>query len=381
MERKIFEEEHIMFRDAFTKFLEKEALPHQEEWEKNGIVSREAWKKAGEAGFLAMEAPEEYGGTGVKDFRFNLIINEVIARGGGGRGFALTLHNDVIAPYYMSLANEEQKKRWLPGIISGDLITAIAMTEPDTGSDLAGVKTTAVDKGDHYLVNGSKTFISNGILNDIVIVVAKTDPSAGHKGISLLVVERGMEGYERGRNLDKIGQKAQDTSELFFSDVKVPKENLMGEAGMGFKYLMRNLPQERLSIAIGAVASAEAMLEITAQYCTDRKAFGQPIGMFQNSRFKLAEMKTEIEIGRVFVDRCVMELLEGTLTAEEAAMAKWWTTEMQKKVIDQCLQLHGGNGYMTEFPIARAYMDARVMTIFGGTTEIMKEIIGRSMGF
>jgi len=355
-------------------------LPNYEQWEKDGIVSREVWRKAGHAGFLCMDAPEEFGGAGVRDFRYNAVINEEIARV-GYKGAAFTLQNDVIFPYLMRLCNDEQKRRWLPKVVRGEIITAIAMTEPGTGSDLAGVRTTALDKGDHYLVNGQKTFITNGILNDLVIVVAKTDPSEKHRGISLIVVERGMEGYERGRNLEKIGLKAQDTAELFFSNVKVPKENLLGELGRGFSNLMKNLPQERLSIAVNAVASAEVYLEWTAKYCQEREAFGRPIGKFQNSRFKLAEMKTEITIGRVFVDRCVLELNQGSLTAEEAAMAKWWTTDLQKRVVDQCLQLHGGYGYMMEYPIARAFLDSRVATIYGGTNEIMKEIIGRSMGF
>ena len=380
MERNLFEPEHDLFRESFRKFVQKEMLPNYEQWEKDGIVSREVWRKAGHAGFLCMDAPEEFGGAGVRDFRYNAVINEEIARV-GYKGAAFTLQNDVIFPYLMRLCNDEQKRRWLPKVVRGEIITAIAMTEPGTGSDLAGVRTTAVDKGDHYLVNGQKTFITNGILNDLVIVVAKTDPSEKHRGISLIVVERGMEGYERGRNLEKIGLKAQDTAELFFSNVKVPKENLLGELGRGFSNLMKNLPQERLSIAVNAVASAEVYLEWTAKYCQEREAFGRPIGKFQNSRFKLAEMKTEITIGRVFVDRCVLELNQGSLTAEEAAMAKWWTTDLQKRVVDQCLQLHGGYGYMMEYPIARAFLDSRVATIYGGTNEIMKEIIGRSMGF
>ncbi len=380
MERNLFEPEHELFRESFRKFVQKEMLPNYEQWEKDGIVSREVWRKAGHAGFLCMDAPEEFGGAGVRDFRYNAVINEEIARV-GYKGAAFTLQNDVIFPYLMRLCNDEQKRRWLPKVVRGEIITAIAMTEPGTGSDLAGVRTTALDKGDHYLVNGQKTFITNGILNDLVIVVAKTDPSEKHRGISLIVVERGMEGYERGRNLEKIGLKAQDTAELFFSNVKVPKENLLGELGRGFSNLMKNLPQERLSIAVNAVASAEVYLEWTAKYCQEREAFGRPIGKFQNSRFKLAEMKTEITIGRVFVDRCVMELNQGSLTAEEAAMAKWWTTDLQKRVVDQCLQLHGGYGYMMEYPIARAFLDSRVATIYGGTNEIMKEIIGRSMGF
>jgi len=266
-------------------------------------------------------------------------------------------------------------------MVTGEIITAIAMTEPNTGSDLAGVRTTAIRQNGHYVVNGQKTFITNGILSDVVITVAKTNPEQSHSGISLILIERGMAGFERGRNLEKIGLKAQDTAELYFNNVEVPAENLLGEEGQGFYYLMTELPQERLSIAVGALAACEAALEWTIQYCKERQAFGRPIGTFQNSRFKLAEMKTEIEIGRVFVDRCITELNAGNLSAEEAAMAKWWTTELQKRVVDQCLQLHGGYGYMLEYPIAKAYLDTRVQTIYGGTTEIMKEIIGRAMGF
>jgi long-chain-acyl-CoA dehydrogenase len=286
-----------------------------------------------------------------------------------------------MAPYFIEYFNEEQKKRFMPKMAAGELITAIGMTEPGTGSDLANINTTAIKKGDKYILNGAKTFITNGIMSGLVVVVAKTNPELKHKGISLLLVEEGMKGFTRGKNLDKIGLKAQDTAELFFEDVEVPVENLLGEEGRGFYYLMHNLPQERLSIAVSGIASAETALEWTIQYCNDRKAFGQSIGKFQNSRFKLAEMQTEITIGRTFVDKCIEELNAGTLTAEKAAMAKYWITDLQCKVIDQCLQLHGGYGYMREYPIAKAYTDARVQRIYGGTNEIMKEIIGRSMGF
>ncbi len=326
-----------------------------------------------------MDVPEVYGGGDTADFRYNAIVTEELTRAGAS-GIGYGLHNDVCMPYFLNYATEEQKQRWLPKMCSGETITAIAMSEPNAGSDLAGIQTTAIRHGDHYVLNGQKTFITNGILSDAVIIVAKTDPEAGHKGISLLVVESGMEGFERGRNLEKIGLKAQDTAELFFHDVHVPTENLLGDEGAGFYYLMSMLPQERLSVAVIAVAACEAVLEMTIGYCRERTAFGRPIGQFQNSRFKLAEMKTETEIARVFVDRCIMELNAGTLTVEEAAMAKWWTTELQQRVVDQCLQLHGGYGYMMEYPIAKAYLDARVQTIYAGTTEIMKEIIGRSLG-
>jgi len=381
MKRTLFTEEHNLFRDTFKHFLEKEVVPYYPQWEKDGIVSREMWLKAGQQGFLGLAVPEEYGGIGVNDFRYSAIMAEESARAGVvSAGMVIGLHNDIILPYFIAYANEEQKQRWLPGMCSGELITAIAMTEPGTGSDLAAIRTTAERIGDYYILNGQKTFISNGIISDIVIVVAKTDPALRHKGISLLVVERNMHGFNRGRKLDKVGLKAQDTAELSFEDVKVPISNLLGEEGKGFSYLMRQLAQERLSVGISAVAACETALEITLEYCKERTAFGQPIGSFQNSRFKLAEMKTEIEIARVFVDRCIEELNDGNLTPETAAMAKWWTSDLQKRVVDQCVQLHGGYGYMLEYPIARAYLDARVQSIYAGTNEIMKEIIGRSMG-
>ncbi len=381
MKRTLFTEEHNLFRDSFKHFLEKEVVPYYPQWEKDGIVSREMWLKAGQQGFLGLAVPEEYGGIGVNDFRYSAIMAEESARAGVvSAGMVIGLHNDIILPYFIAYANEAQKQRWLPGMCTGEIITAIAMTEPGTGSDLAAIRTTAERIGDNYILNGQKTFISNGIISDIVIVVAKTDPALRHKGISLLVVERNMQGFNRGRKLDKVGLKAQDTAELSFEDVKVPITNLLGEEGKGFSYLMRQLAQERLSVGVSAVAACETALEITLEYCKERTAFGQPIGSFQNSRFKLAEMKTEIEIARVFVDRCIEELNDGNLTPETAAMAKWWTSDLQKRVVDQCVQLHGGYGYMLEYPIARAYLDARVQSIYAGTNEIMKEIIGRSMG-
>jgi alkylation response protein AidB-like acyl-CoA dehydrogenase len=381
MRRTLFNEEHRLFRDTFKHFLDKEVVPYYEQWEKDGIVSREMWLKAGQQGFLGLAVPEQYGGAGTDDFRYSAIMAEEAARAGVvSAGMVIGLHNDIILPYFIAYSNEEQKQRWLPGMCSGEFITAIAMTEPDTGSDLAAIRTIAERRGDYYILNGQKTFISNGIISDVVIVVAKTDPSMRHKGISLLVVERDMQGFKRGRKLDKVGLKAQDTAELSFEDVKVPVTHLLGEEGKGFSYLMRQLAQERLSVGVSAVAACETALEITLAYCKERTAFGQPIGSFQNSRFKLAEMKTETEIARVFVDRCIDELNDGNLTPETAAMAKWWTSDLQKRVVDQCVQLHGGYGYMLEYPIARAYLDARVQSIYAGTNEIMKEIIGRSMG-
>jgi len=377
VERRIFTAEHETFRDVVRTFAAKEIAPHHARWEAEGIVERDVWLAAGRQGLLGMAMPEEYGGGGTDDARFALVLAEELARAGAsGPGFAV--HNDIIGPYLQNLATPEQKARWLPGFCSGEIITAIAMTEPGAGSDLQGIRTTAVRDGGTWVLNGQKTFISNGILSDLVIVVARTDPDAGHRGVSLLVVERGMPGFERGRNLDKIGLKAQDTAELFFDDVRVPAANLLGAEGAGFLHLMQNLPSERLVIAIAAMAACEAVFELTVDYCKQREAFGRPIGSFQNSRFVIAELATEIQLGRTFVDRCVME---PDLDAPTAAMAKWWCTELQQRVVNRCLQLFGGYGYMTEYPIAKAYLDSRVATIFGGTTEIMKELIGRSMGF
>jgi alkylation response protein AidB-like acyl-CoA dehydrogenase len=378
MERTLFEPEHDLFRESYRKFLDQHVAPNHDKWEEQHIVDRDVWLEAGKEGFLGMAVPEEYGGGGVKDFRYNAIITEETTKGRySGLGF--TLHNDVCAPYFLDLCNDEQKQRWLPGFASGELISAIAMTEPGTGSDLQGIKTRAIRDGDDWVINGSKTFITNGINSDLVIVVAKTDPDKGAQGFSLFVVERGMAGFERGRHLDKIGLVAQDTAELSFADVRVPNANLLGQEGMGFIHLMQNLPQERLSIAVMAIAAMEASLETTIQYCRDRKAFGKPIGALQNTRFVLAELATETTIVRVFVDKCIELLNEEKLTVQEAAMAKMWSSEAQVKLIDRCLQLHGGYGYMKEYPIAKAYMDARVQTIYGGTTEIMKEIIGRGL--
>ncbi len=380
MKRTIFNEEHDLFRAAVQKFIEKEVAPFHEQWEKEGIVPRELWRKAGEQGYLLMDVPQEYGGGGVDDFRYSVVMTEAFTKANcTGPGFSL--HNDVAAPYILHYGNEDQKRRWFPVLARGEAILAIAMTEPSGGSDLANMQTRAIRQGDDYILNGSKTFITNGINADLVIVACKTDPDKAHQGISLLVVERGMEGFERGRNLDKVGWHAQDTAELFFHDVRVPVANRIGEEGHGFYYLMQQLPQERLVIAVGALAAAEAALEWTIQYCQERTAFGRPIGTFQHSRFKLAEMKTEIQIGRVFVDRCIQEHLAKNLSAEDAAMAKWWATDLQNRVIDQCLQLHGGYGYMREYPIAKAWLDMRWGPIGGGTNEIMKDLIGKTMGF
>ena len=378
MERRLFNADHEAFRETCRAFCEKEVVPHHGEWEKAGIVPREVWEKAGALGLLGFSVPEEYGGGGVTDFRFNAVLNEELTRvGGSGVGFPV--HVDINSGYLLGLTNDEQKARWLPGYADGTLITAIAMSEPGAGSDLQGITTTAKRDGDSYVLNGQKTFISNGINADLVIVVAKTDPAAGYQGISLLVVERDMVGFARGRNLEKIGLKAQDTAELFFEDVRVPAANLLGEEGQGFVSLMQNLPQERLCIAVTAAAACEHVLALTMDYVRERKAFGRSIGSFQATRFTLAELVTESEIARVYVDRCIEQHVAGGLSVPDAAKAKWWTTELQKKVVDSCLQLFGGYGYMSEYPIARAFVDTRVQTIYGGTTEVMKEIIGRSL--
>ena len=350
-------------------------------WEEVGIAPHELYAKAGEYGFIGMTIAEEFGGGGTSDFRFNQVIAEELAAAGiGGAGLGLTLHNDITTPYFVEYLDDEQSQRWLPGIASGELVTAIAMTEPGTGSDLAGIVTTAIRDGDEYLLNGSKTFITNGINADLVIVAAKTDPSERHAGVSLMVVERGMAGFERGRNLDKIGMHSQDTAELFFTDVRVPVANLLGDEGKGFNYLTANLAQERLSIAITGVASARAALDWTIDYVQERMAFGKPISTFQNTKFVLAEVKTEVDIAQAYVDQCVLGLNAGTLSPADAAQAKYWCTELQMRAADRCLQLFGGYGYMTEYPIARNYADARVTTIYGGTTEVMKTIIAKDLG-
>jgi alkylation response protein AidB-like acyl-CoA dehydrogenase len=381
MRRQLYETDHEAFRESVRRFLDKDVVPHLNDWEAAGIVPREVFAAAGAAGFLGMAIPEEYGGGGVADFRFNAVFGEEVQNcGAAAAGLGMTLHNDICMPYFLAYANEEQRQRWLPGIASGELVTAIAMTEPGIGSDLASMSTTALRNGDDFVVNGSKTFITNGINADLVITAVKTDPTQRHAGMSLLVIERGMAGFERGRNLDKLGQHAQDTAELFFHDVRVPAGNLLGELGQGFRHLVANLPQERLSIAVAGVAASAAALEWTLAYVKERKAFGKPIGSFQNSRFTLAEISTEVDVAQAYVDACILALNAGDLTVEDAAKAKWWCTELQGRVTDACLQLHGGYGYMNEYPIARAYADARITRIYGGTTEIMKEVIGRGLG-
>lgn len=379
MRRTILEPEHEQFRQTARTFFEKECVPYVDEWEKAGRTSREVWRKAGELGLLCWEVPEEYGGAGIKDFRFNSILNEEYwLTGSVGVGFGV--QNDILAPYFIELTTEEQRKRWLPGMVSGELITAIAMSEPGAGSDVRGIRTTARRDGDHYVINGSKTFISNGLLCDLVVLACKTDPAAGHKGISLIVVEAGTPGFTKGRKLDKIGQHSADTAELHFEDVRVPVENLIGEENKGFYHLMRNLPTERLGIAVHAVAGAQRAYNLTLPYAREREAFGQPIGTFQVNRHALAEMQTKLEVMWAYLDTCIAALNAGELTAQEAAGAKWWATETQWEILDRCLQLHGGYGYMNEYEIARLWRDARVQRVYGGTNEIMKDLIGRSMG-
>lgn len=381
MKRDLYEAEHLAFAESFRSFVAKEISPHYLDWETAGIAPRELYVAAGRHGFLGMAIPEQYGGGGSSDFRFNAVIAEELARAGiGGAGLGLTLHNDITTPYFTDIANDEQRERWLPGIASGELVTAIAMTEPGTGSDLAGISTTAHRDGDVYVVNGSKTFITNGINSDLVIVAVKTDPEARHSGMTLLVVERGTEGFDRGRNLDKIGMHSQDTAELYFSDARVPVTNRLGDEGRAFDYLTSNLAQERLSIAVTGVATARAAVDWTVDYVTERRAFGSTIGSFQNTKFVLAEQKTAVEVAQAYVDKCILALNADELTAADASAAKFWCTELQKRVVDACLQLFGGYGYMSEYPIARAYADARVTTIYGGTTEVMKTIVAKDMG-
>ncbi|SDJ49478.1 Acyl-CoA dehydrogenase [Frankineae bacterium MT45] len=380
MKRKHYDEDHLAFGDSVRTFLQKEVVPNYLEWEEAEISPREIFTAAGKNGFLGMAVDEQYGGGGIDDFRFNQILAEEVANAGvTGTGLGITLHNDTCLPYFLTYANEEQRERWLPGIVSGDLITAVGMTEPGAGSDLAGIRTSAVRDGDHYIVNGSKTFITNGINADLVITVVRTSPDR-HTGLSLLILERGQEGFERGRNLNKIGLHSQDTAELSFTDVRVPVANLLGEEGKGFLQLVKKLPQERLSIAVSALAEARAAFNNTLAYVNERKAFGKSIGSFQNSKFVLAEIATELDVAQAYVDQSVIALNAGELDAVDASKAKFYCTELQGRTIDKCLQLHGGYGYMLEYPIARAYADARVTRIYGGSSEIMKEVISRSLG-
>jgi alkylation response protein AidB-like acyl-CoA dehydrogenase len=382
IERTLFTPEHEAFRDSFRRFVDKEIAPHHEAWEEQGYVDRAVWTKAGENGFLCATLPEQYGGAAA-DKLYSVIEMEELARG-GYTGIGYGLHSEIVAPYILHYGTDEQKQRWLPKLASGEMVGAIAMSEPAAGSDLQGIKSTAIKQADgSYVLNGSKTFITNGWHADLVIVVAKTDPAAGAKGTSLLVVERGMKGFEKGKRLKKLGLKAQDTSELFFDNVRVPGANLLGGAAFenkGFICLMEQLPWERMQIAVTAVAAAQAAIDWTVQYTKDRKVFGQPVASYQNTRYTLAELQTEVQVARVFVDKCLELVCEDKLDTATASMAKYWTTDLQCKVMDECLQLHGGYGYMWEYPITRAFADARVQRIYGGTNEIMKEVISRSMG-
>lgn len=378
IERTLFTEEHGMFRDSLRRFLENEVVPNHDRWEEQGYVDRDVWLKAGENGFLCPTMPEEYGGAGV-DKMYSIVMKEEIARiNATGLGFGL--HNEIVAPYILRYGSEEQKQRLLPKMSTGEVIGAIAMSEPGAGSDLQAIKTSAIRDGDTYVVNGSKTFITNGWNADLVITVAKTNPDLGAKGTSLILVENGMDGFAKGKRLKKIGLRAQDTSELFFDNVRVPAENLLGNENEGFIYLMQELPWERLQIAISGVASAQATIDKTIEYVRERKTFGKSVSEFQNTRFKLAEMQTQVQVAQVFVDKCTELLMRDELDTATASMAKYWVSDIQNQVIDECLQLHGGYGFMWEYPVARAWADARVQRIYGGTNEIMKEVISRSMG-
>ncbi|MEL3958800.1 acyl-CoA dehydrogenase family protein [Caldifermentibacillus hisashii] len=379
MERLYLTEEHEIFRQALRKFLEKEAVPNYEQWEKNKEVPRSFWKKLGEQGYLCPQVEEKYGGLGT-DFGYAVVMNEEMERVGTGM-VGISLHNDIVIPYIESYGTEEQKQRWLPGALTGDIITAIGMTEPGAGSDLANIQTTAIRDGDDYIINGEKTFITNGYTADLVVLVCKTDPKANppHRGISLFVVEAGTPGFKKGKKLRKIGQHANDTSELIFEDVRVPRTNLLGEEGKGFYYLMEKLQQERLLVAIQCMASAEKMLELTIDYVKQRQAFGTTISNFQNTQFKIAEMATELEIGRAFVDRLILEHMKGKSIVTEVSMAKWWVSDLAKKIAGECMQLHGGYGYMEEYEIARRYRDIAVTSIYAGSNEIMKQIIAKNL--
>ena len=376
--RTLFSPEHETFRDSVRRFMEQEVVPHDEKWQEQGYADRSVWQKAGENGFLCPSMPSDYGGADADKLYSVVLIEEQARANNSTLGFGL--HSEIVAPYLLAYGSEALKKKYLPKMATGEMIGAIAMSEPGAGSDLQGIKTTASRKSDSYLVNGSKTFITNGWNCDLVVVVAKTDPAKGAKGTSLLVVDTSMKGFSKGRRLKKMGLKGQDTAELFFDNVEVPAENLLGQENNGFIYLMQELPWERMQIAIGAIAKCEAALEWTKQYVKDRKAFGRTVASFQTTRFKLAELTTEVQVGRVFVDRCIELLLVNKLDTTTASMAKYWITDLECKVMDECVQLHGGYGYMWEFPIARAYVDARVQRIYGGTNEIMKEVISRSLG-
>ncbi len=380
MPRRIYNEDHESFRQSVKEFVDRTLAPRAEEMIREKVIPRDIWLEAGQQGFFGLGIPEEYGGAGVDDYRFNAVFAEEIAKFTAAASACFGIHADITAPYVVHMGTDEQKQRWLPGAASGELIMAIGMTEPSGGSDLAALKSTAVKDGDNWVLNGSKTFITNGHQCDVAVVAARTDPAKGAKGISLFVLEAGMEGFTKGNKLDKVGQPESDTSELFFENVKVPAENLLGPEGMGFIAMMQHLPQERIGNAISNIANAKQILTETIQYTKDRKAFGQPIGMFQHNKFKIAEMVTKIEVAQAYVDECVAAHAEGKLTPVDAAKAKWWCAQVQSEVLDECVQLHGGYGFMNEYRVARAWKDARVHKIWAGTNEIMKELIGRDLG-
>ena len=378
--RTIFNEEHDMFRQSLKDYIAKEITPNNAEWEKNKMVSRESWQKLGENGFLCIQAPEELGGMNIQDFRYNAIFTEELGLSGcSGPAIGYPLHSDIVCPYILHYGTEEAKQKYVPKMVSGDYISAVAMTEPGAGSDLQNIRATAEDKGDHYVINGSKTFITNGYLSDVVVVAAKTDPTKGAKGISLFIVDSQMEGFTKGVPFEKVGLHAQDTCELFFEDVKVPKANLLGKVGEGFKYLMTELAQERLIVSLAALALAEFTLKTTIEYVKSRPAFGKTVADFQNSRFKLAEMAAKLEQARIYCDQLVVLHNDKKVDAAMSSAAKYMMTELQCEVADECVQLHGGYGYMWEYPVARAYADARVQRIYAGTNEIMKELIARKI--
>ncbi|MFE3000248.1 acyl-CoA dehydrogenase family protein [Nocardia sp. NPDC059246] len=380
MRRTLYEADHEAYRETVRTFLEREVVPYKEKWDEERWIDREVFKKAAAAGLYALEIPEAYGGSDVHDYRFRMVVCEEVSRINAlSFGVTVSLQDDLVLHYLLDLTNDEQKQRWLPGYASGDTIGALAMTEPGAGSDLRGIRTSAVRDGDHWIINGQKTFISSGIMADLVVLAARTDPDAGSRGFSLFVVERDTPGFERGRKLDKIGLPGQDTAELFFDNARVPHANLLGEEGKGLQYLMSHLPRERLGVTAKAMATTRAILDLTIEYCKQRRAFDKPIAEFQHVRFELAEMQTEVEIAETYVDRSVLAYNAGELDPIDAAKGKWYLSELQKRVVDRCLQLHGGYGYMTEYPVAKAYIDTRVQTIYGGTTEIMKDLIGRAI--
>jgi alkylation response protein AidB-like acyl-CoA dehydrogenase len=380
MERTLYTADHTAYRETVREFLAREVVPHQHDWDRDRWIDRAVFARAAKAGIYALQIGEQYGGAGESDYRYRMVVCEEVSRINAlSFGLTVSLQDDLVLHYLLDLTNDEQKQRWLPGFAAGEIIGALAMTEPGAGSDLRGIRTTARREGDTWILNGQKTFISSGIMSDLVVVAARTDPEAGSRGFSLFVVERDTPGFERGRKLDKIGLPAQDTAELYFRDAEVPATNLLGEAGMGLPYLMSHLPRERLGVSAKAIATTRAIFSSTADYCRQRQAFGKPLTDKQHIRFELAEMSTEIDIAESYVDRSVLAYNAGTLSAIDAAKGKWYVSELQKRVIDRCLQLHGGYGYMTEYPVARAYLDTRIQTIYGGTTEIMKEIIGRDI--